>query len=243
MDKSDRRRNVESVHKKYGEATAILAGDVLLSVAFETLTRLQIGPELFREVVREFSELTKEVCEGQQYDLDFERTKRIDELTYFHMVERKTATMYELAMKHGALIAGGDAVAARKLGEAGRLIGLAFQVWDDCLDLEGDPAAMGKPAISDVLNGKKTLVVVYAMEKLDPMDRRKLVDLIAKKDKSAEDVAQILKFFERSKAVSLAKDKARTFSSHAKACLAALPPSNARNLLNEIASFAVNRES
>jgi geranylgeranyl diphosphate synthase type I len=211
MDNSVKRRNVDSVHVKYGDATAILAGDVLLSLAFETLTRLKVSPELFREVVREFSELTKEICEGQQFDLDFESMKRVDELTYFHMVERKTATLYEVAMKHGALIAGGDAVAARKLGEAGRLIGLAFQVWDDCLDLEGEESKTGKPINIDVLNGKKTLVVVYAMEKLDPLDRRKLMDLIGKKDKSPQEVKQILTFFDKSKAVSRAKDKARTF--------------------------------
>ncbi len=243
MDHADQRRGVEAVHKKFGEATAILAGDVLLSGAYESLTRLDVRPELFRELIDEFSELTKEICEGQQLDIDFESTKRVDELTYFHMVERKTATLYEVAMKHGALIAGGDPVAARKLGEAGRLIGLAFQVWDDCLDLEGDEEKTGKPRMTDVLNGKKTLPVVYAMDALDPMDRRKFMDLVSNKEKSDEDVEEILTFFKKSKAVQKAKAKARDFASHAKACLAALPETNARKLLGEISNFAVTRET
>ena len=110
-------------------------------------------------------------------------------------------------------------------------------------DVQEEDSATGKPVNLDILQGKKTLVTVFAMEKLDPMDRRKLIDLIAKKEKTPEDVAQIHQFFEKSKAIQMAKDKARTFSSHAKACLAALPPSNARNLLGEIAAFAVTRES
>jgi geranylgeranyl diphosphate synthase, type I len=242
MDHSLKRRGQDSVHAKYGEATAILAGDVLIAQAYDTLADLKVSPELFREIIQDFSAMTREICEGQQYDVEFEKMKRVEELKYFHMVERKTATFYEVAMKHGALIAGGDAVAARKLSEAGRLIGLAFQVWDDCLDLVGDVAKTGKPAHMDVLNGKKTLIVVYAMDKLDPLDRRKLIDLIATKDKTDEDVAAIMKFFEKSKAIAQAQDKARSFSSHAKACLAALPPSNARNLLTEIAQFAVTRD-
>jgi geranylgeranyl diphosphate synthase, type I len=242
MDKADTRRNVPSVHAKFGQDSAILAGDLLQAMAFETITRLNAPPEVTREIVRDVAGLIREICEGQQYDLRFESLKRVDELTYFHMVERKTATLYELAMKHGALIAKGDVVHAKKLAEAGRLIGLAFQVWDDVLDIVGDPAKTGKPLHEDLFSGKKTLVTVFAMDRLDPLDRRKLIDLLAKKPKEDADVKAILALFDKAGAVKLAKDKAKAFTSHAKSALASLPPTNARNLISEIAEFAITRD-
>jgi geranylgeranyl diphosphate synthase, type I len=242
MDEAGTRRGVPSVHVKFGQSTAILAGDALQAMAFETLCRLNSPPELTREIVRDFAGLVKEICEGQQYDLRFETLKRVDELTYFHMVERKTATLYEVAMKHGALIAKGDVVHSKKLGEAGRLIGLAFQIWDDVLDLTGDPAKTGKPSMEDLYGGKKTLITVFAMDKLDPLDRRKLIDLLAKKPKTEDDVKGIMALYEKAGAIKQAREKAKAFTSHAKSALASLPPTNARTLISEIADYAVTRE-
>lgn len=242
MDKADTRRGVPAVHVKFGPDSAILAGDTLQALAFETLTRINIPAELTREIVRDFAGLVKEICEGQQLDLRFESLKRVDELTYFHMIERKTATLYELGMKHGALIAKGDVVLSKKLSEAGRLIGLAFQIWDDVLDLTGDPAKTGKPVKEDIFAGKKTLITVFAMDKLDPLDRRKLIDLMAKKPKEKADIDAIMQLYEKSGAIKLAKEKAKAFTSHAKSALASLPPSNARTLVSEIADYAVSRE-
>lgn len=242
MDKSATRRGVPAVHAKFGNETAILAGDHLQAMAFETLTRLNISSELMRDIVREFAGLVKEICEGQQYDLKFEAMRRVEELQYFHMAERKTATLYEIGMKHGALIAGGDIIHAKKLAEAGRLIGLAFQVWDDCLDLVGNAGQTGKPVNQDLFSGKKTLITVFAMDKLDPLDRRQLIDLLAKKEKTDADIKAILKLFEKSNAIKLAQEKAKSFASHAKSALQSLPPSNARTLIGEIAEFATSRD-
>lgn len=242
MDKSPMRRGVASVHAQFGEHTAILAGDTLCALAFETLTRLNIPAELHREIARDFAGMVKEVCEGQQFDLRFEGLRKVDELAYFHMAERKTATLYEIGMRHGALIAKGDSVQARKLAEAGRLIGLAFQVWDDCLDVIGASKQTGKPEHLDILTGKKTLITVFAMERLDPMDRRVLIDILAKPEKVDADVKAVLKLFEKSGAIKAAQEKAKSFTSHAKSALGALPPSNARTLIGEIAEFASSRD-
>lgn len=242
MDKSPLRRGADTVHTKYGLETAILAGDTLQAMAFETLTRLNVAPELLKDIVREFGGLVKEICEGQQLDLRFEKLKRVDELTYFHMIERKTATLYEIGMKHGALIAGGDIVHAKKLAEAGRLIGLAFQIWDDVLDITGDASKLGKPVKADLFGSKKTLVTVFSMDRLDPLDRRKLMDWLAKKDKTEPDIQEVLKLFEKSGGVKAAQEKARNFASHAKSALANLPATNARNLISDIADFAVTRD-
>lgn len=242
MDHADQRRGVEAVHKKFGTPTAILAGDTLEAMAFETLTRLNTTPELTVEIVRDMANLVKEICEGQQYDLRFETLKRVDELTYFHMAERKSATLFEIAMKHGALVSKGEPKFAKKLAEAGRLIGLAFQIWDDVLDVSGDPDTTGKPGRADIFNGKKTLITVYAMDALDPLDRRKLIDLIQKKDKEQADVDAIMTFFEKSGAIKKARDKAKAFTSHAKSALASLPETSARALIGQIADYAVARE-
>lgn len=242
LDDDSKRRGEESVHKKYGQTVGLLAGDALHSLTFEALCSLEVDPALFRDIVLDVSRLSTEITEGQYHDMNFEKLRKIDEMDYYHMIERKTATMFEMAAKNGARIAGGDPKQVKKLAEAGRLMGLAFQVWDDYLDVRGDEKHFGKQIFADIIRGKKTLVIVHALKSLDPFDRRKLHDAIKKGDASEENIEEILTYVKKSGAIEWTRDRAKEFSSHARTCLTALPENSARNLLMEICQFVAERK-
>ncbi len=241
MDACDTRRGVEAVHKKFGDHLGILAGDTMFAIVFEQLDQIEINDTMFRSVVNDVARLAREVCEGQYWDMHFENQRKIEEMDYYHMIERKTATFFEIAMKNGAELGGGDPNQVKKLAECGRLLGLAFQVWDDVLGVTGTDEETGKPAYSDVINGKKTLVYVATHKQLDPLDRRTLVDLYRKEEKTPEDLQQVLKFMEKSGGLDYARKRAREFSSFAKATLADLPDTAAKRILTMLAEFASNR--
>ncbi len=243
MDECDTRRGVEAVHKKYGPNLGILAGDTMFAIVFEQLDQIEVDDGMFRSVVHDVARLAREVCEGQYWDMAFENQKKIEEMDYYHMIERKTATMFEMACKNGARIAGAEPSQVKKLAEAGRLMGLAFQVWDDYLDVTADADNFGKQVFADIVRGKKTLVIVRALEMLDPFDRRKLHDLIRKGDASEENVQEILTYLKRSGAIEWTHDRAKEFSSHARTCLTSLPENSARNLLQDICQYIVERQS
>ncbi len=249
MDDCDTRRGVEAVHKKYGTPMGILAGDTMFALVFEILNHLEINDTAYRSIVLDVANLAREVCEGQFHDTAFEAMKKIDELQYYHMIERKTATFFEIAMKNGAELAGADNNQIKKLSECGRLLGLAFQVWDDYLGATASEEATGKPAYSDIVNSKKTLVYVATHERLDPFDRRKFVDLYRKTDKTDEDIQEILKFMDKKggkddmSGLEYTKKRAREFSSFAKATLADLSETAAKRLLGLLCDYASNRTS
>ncbi|MHB1261321.1 MAG: polyprenyl synthetase family protein, partial [Thermoplasmatota archaeon] len=187
------------------------------------------------------AKLAREVCEGQYWDMHFEDQKKVEELQYYHMIERKTATFFETAMKNGAELAAGEPQQVKKLAECGRLMGLAFQVWDDYLGVAGKAEQTGKPAHSDIIQSKKTLVYVSTHAKLDPFDRRQFVDLYKIEKKSPKDIEAILKFMEKSGGLEYVRTRAREFSSFAKATLADLPETAAKRLLLLLCDFSSNR--
>jgi geranylgeranyl diphosphate synthase type I len=241
MDECDTRRGIPAVHAKWGLPMGILAGDTMFSMVFEILDQLEIDDKTYRSVSLDVAKLAREVCEGQYWDMHFEDQKKIEELQYYHMIERKTATFFEIAMKNGAELAGGEPQQVKKLAECGRLLGLAFQVWDDYLGVTGKAETTGKPARSDIVQGKKTLVYVSTHTKLDPFDRRQFVDLYKQESKSEKDIEAILKFMEKSGGLEYARNRAREFSSFAKATLADLPETAAKRLLLLLCDFASNR--
>jgi len=247
MDKCDTRRSLPAVHAKWGEPLGILAGDTMFAMVFEILDRLEIGDEMYRTVVLDVARLAREVCEGQYWDMHFENQKKIEELQYYHMIERKTATFFEIAMKNGAELASADPQQVKKLAECGRLMGLAFQVWDDYLGVTATDEALGKPAYSDLRNGKKTMVYVATHQRLDPFDRRQFVDLYKKADKTEADIEAILQFVQKKggkdnvSGLEFSKQRAKEFSSFAKATLAQLPETAAKRLLLLLCDFASNR--
>ena len=163
MDHSALRRGMPTVWKKWGEDTAILSGDVM---NIDSYRRIAMTPERVRTKVLDlFTKTAAEVCEGQQYDMDFEKERMVPMEEYMKMIGLKTAVLLACSAKIGALIGGASEMDADFLYDYGYRLGLAFQVADDYLDAYGDAQVFGKPIGGDILNGKKSWLTVRAMEK------------------------------------------------------------------------------
>lgn len=161
MDKSDLRRGRATVHKKYGENTAILSGDTMLTLATSFVADVEGG--ILRSVLDTFNEMAISVDEGQQLDMDFETSDSITVDDYLEMISGKTGSLLGASVKIGSLIGGASEDDARLMYEYGVMTGLAFQIQDDWLDTFGDAATFGKPIGGDILNAKKTYLYVAAM--------------------------------------------------------------------------------
>ncbi len=163
MDKADVRRGVPTVYKKWDENTAILSGDVMSIESYRMIAKAPAAA--LPAVLALFSDTAAQVCEGQQYDMDFEDLPQVPMEDYLKMVGLKTAVLIACSAKMGALIAGASAVEADLLYKFGYDLGLAFQITDDWLDTYGDPAVFGKAIGGDILNNKKSWLLTRALEK------------------------------------------------------------------------------
>jgi geranylgeranyl diphosphate synthase, type II len=162
MDKAPLRRGMETIHSKYGLSTAILAGDVMLIAAYELMNNINLL--VIRQVQNLFNTTAKEVCEGQQYDMDFEKKESVAFDEYIRMIELKTSVLLAASLKMGAILGGAGQRNQDLIYEFGRKLGLAFQVQDDYLDAFGDPGKFGKQVGGDILSNKKTFLLIHALE-------------------------------------------------------------------------------
>lgn len=162
MDHADIRRGLATVHKKWDENTAILSGDAMFIKAYEYF--LDCKSPAFRDILKVFNQTALEVCEGQQYDMEFEKRQEVSEQEYIRMIELKTSVLLAAALKIGALIGGAEKPEADLLYEFGRNIGLAFQLQDDLLDVYGDENVFGKQIGGDIVSNKKTFLLIKAKE-------------------------------------------------------------------------------
>ena len=234
MDRDEERRGIPSVHKKFGEATAILAGDALFAKAFEVASEVKENVGI---LVKNIATMAREICEGQQMDMSFEEMEEVSEESFLKMIEKKTAKMFEHAAYGGAIIGGGSDEETLALRSYGRNLGMAFQIWDDCLDVIGKK--IGKPVGSDIREGKKTLMFIHAQK--TPY-KEKLAKLYGKKDATKEEINSVIKIFKEAGSLDYAKNKAFAFVNEAKKCLGKLKESNAKEELMKLADFAVKRE-
>ncbi len=173
MDRSAMRRNRPAVHIKWNENVAILSGDTMLIKSYELLSGT---PQAFLPaVLRVFNQTALKVCEGQQYDMDFEKGSGITLRDYLTMVELKTAVLLAASLKIGALIAGAGETDVDFLYEFGRNIGVAFQLQDDLLDVYADPGIFGKMTGNDIISNKKTILLVQALRGANEKQRKELL--------------------------------------------------------------------
>ena len=161
MDKAPLRRGMATVHKKYGEDTALLAGDVMLVEAYEYLNK--INPAHLSSILALFNKTAKEVCEGQQVDMDFEKQVSVGVDEYLQMITLKTSVLLAASLQMGAILGGAGLGNQKHLYEFGKNLGIAFQVQDDYLDAFGDPAKFGKQVGGDILANKKTFLLIHAL--------------------------------------------------------------------------------
>lgn len=191
MDKAPLRRGMQTVHEKYGESTALLAGDVMLVAAYEYLNKIQ--PSLLHPVLSIFNKTAREVCEGQQLDMDFEKLNTIKLEDYIRMIELKTSVLLAASLRMGAVLGGAGEGNQKHLYEFGRNLGIAFQIQDDYLDAFGNPDKFGKRVGGDILANKKTFLLIQALEIAPASGKKVLLQLL--QSNPADKIEKVLAIF------------------------------------------------
>ncbi len=177
MDNSDRRRGQLTVHRKWDDNTAILSGDVMSIEAYGLLS--EAPAEILPDVLKLFNDTASKVCEGQQLDMDFEKSSIVTLDEYLKMIGLKTAVLIACSGKMGALIAGAPKKTCDSIYDYGHAIGMAFQIMDDYLDTFGDPIIFGKNIGGDIVNNKKSWLLVYAMKSCSSEQSARLHEILS----------------------------------------------------------------
>ncbi len=243
MDNDDTRRGTPAVHTVWGMPTAIIAGDALFARAFEIISDLDIPDADVRKVLRYTSRTVWELAEGQQMDMNNEEADAIDRATYIETVEKKTGALFGSSLAGGAIIGGADDELVKNAYDFGRQMGVAFQIQDDVLGLKGDQSKFGKPVGSDIRNGKKTLIVVDALERMpEGKERDALTAALGNADASDEQVQAAIAALESFGSIDRAEQAARDYVIDSKAKLAALPEGPDKDFLMALADYAISRQ-
>jgi geranylgeranyl diphosphate synthase type II len=177
MDDAPLRRGNETVHEKWDLNTGILSGDAMLILAYQFFENYE--PKVFRDLAKLFSKTALEVCEGQQYDVDFETRDDVTIPEYLKMIEYKTAVLVAAAMKMGAIVAETSTENAEAIYDFGLNLGIAFQLQDDYLDAFGDPETFGKQVGGDIIENKKTYLYLKALEFSKAEEKEQLLHLFS----------------------------------------------------------------
>ncbi|HUS01377.1 MAG TPA: polyprenyl synthetase family protein [Chitinophagaceae bacterium] len=239
MDKAPLRRGMETVHHKYGESTALLAGDVMLVVAYDYVNK--INKDCLQKVIRLFNKTAKEVCEGQQLDMDFEQRDKINFDEYVNMIELKTSVALAASLQLGAILGGAGEGNQQHLYGFGKNLGIAFQVQDDYLDAFGDPEKFGKQVGGDILSNKKTFLSIHAMEVATDKQLKELISL--NKGNEIAKVEKTLQIYKDTNADAWAKELKTKYYKIAMDHLEEIAVLSARKKpLMELAEYLINRE-
>ncbi|MGC6480045.1 MAG: polyprenyl synthetase family protein [Flavobacteriaceae bacterium] len=191
MDEAPLRRGQPTVHKKWNINTAILSGDVMLVNAYQYLEVYQ--PSLQVALFRLFSRTAQEVCEGQQWDMDFPKQTHVELEDYLQMITNKTAVLLGCALAMGAMIGGANNTLTQQLYDFGKQLGISFQLLDDYLDTYGDPETFGKQVGGDIIENKKTWLFLYAQQHLPIADREVLEQWFKTTDKAHQEKIEAVK--------------------------------------------------
>lgn len=242
MDQDEMRRGMPSVHTIWGESMAILAGDILFSLAFELVTQTHnedIPSKRVVEALRTVVDACIKICEGQAFDMSFEGNFNVQETEYMNMIYKKTAALIAAATKAGAILGGGTEEQVEALSEYGRLIGMSFQIQDDYLDVISDEESLGKPVGSDIMEGKMTLMVVHALSKASNEDKEALITIL--NDDGTENVEKAIKIFDKYGSINYTHNIALENVQKAKELLNILDDSPSKETLILLADFVLQR--
>lgn len=243
IDDAPLRRKKATVHEKWNLNTAILSGDVMLVYAYEYLLKTN-NKDCLDEVIKTFNKAAIEVCEGQQYDVDFETQANVKIEEYLKMIELKTSVLLAAAMKIGALIAGASLKNAEHLYEFGKNMGIAFQLQDDYLDTFGDPEKFGKKVGGDIAKNKKTFLILKALEVATPAVSNRLLELMNDQTKLEETkIAAVTEVLRELDIPALTRTKKNEYQTLAFDHLNALQiEENRKAPLIELANMLLDRE-
>jgi geranylgeranyl diphosphate synthase type I len=242
MDHSLLRRNLPAVHVKFGEPAAILAGDLLFAKAFESLLEISVEISTYKQLQQDFINGIIAICEGQQLDMEFEARKIVTEEEYLDMIGKKTGALFELAGKGGGLIGGGSPSEVAALQTYGMMLGLAFQIWDDYLDMSSTATMLGKDIGNDIRNGKKTLIAVHSLTHATGKHKKLLDDVFGNHAASEDNVADVYDLFRQLGSIEYAQHRALQLVNKAKDAIEIIKPSDAKELLYQLIEYTIRRE-
>lgn len=239
MDKADIRRGRPTVHVRWNDNTAILSGDQMVIEAYTLLSR--VPADRLSETLRLFNKMATEICEGQQYDMEFEGREQVSIEEYMQMIRLKTSVLLATALQIGAYIAGANAAQQKALYEYGINIGLAFQIQDDILDVYGDPRTFGKAIGGDICCNKKTYMLLTALQRADDETRAELEQWLQTQDKSDEKIQAVTDIYTRTGAREVCETVMQLHTHEALSQLNALPQNDATEQLRKLAEKLVMR--
>lgn len=239
MDKAPLRRGMQTVHTKYNESTALLGGDVMLIQAYEYLNKVK-GGHLSR-LLSLFSKTAREVCEGQQLDMEFEQLELVSLSEYIQMIGLKTSVLMAASLKMGAILGGAGEGNANYLYQFGLNLGIAFQVQDDYLDAFGDPDKFGKQVGGDIKTNKKTFLMIHALQVATPQQRTDLQNLAMGNDE--DKIEKVLSIYKACGVDDWAKSLKEKYMAEALQNLEDIAVVSVRKKpLEKLASFLVQRD-
>jgi geranylgeranyl diphosphate synthase type II len=239
MDKAPLRRGMPTVHTKYGEPTALLSGDVMLVAAYEYINK--IGDGHIHQVLSLFNATAKNVCEGQQLDMDFEKRERVSLEDYVEMISLKTSVLLAASLQLGGVLGGAGLGNQQHLYQFGKNLGIAFQVQDDYLDAFGDPEKFGKKRGGDILANKKTFLFIQALQAGTDEQVKELNNLI--RENPADKIDRVLSIYKSCKVDEWAKELKQKCMSVALEHLEEIAVLSARKKpLQELAHYLLERD-
>jgi geranylgeranyl diphosphate synthase, type II len=240
MDKAPLRRGRATVHAKYNESTALLAGDVMLLQSYEYLN--DTDPLYVRSLIQLLNKTGAEVCEGQQLDMDFEKRDKVTLDQYLHMIELKTAVFLAASLQMGAIVGGAVAEDQMHIYAFGKNLGLAFQVQDDWLDSFGNPSTFGKQVGGDILSNKKTFLLVSALEKANSAQKQSIHSLL--QSIAPDKVERMMELFRSTGVDQSAQQAKKAYMDSAYFHLGKINvPENNKTALRQLAEYLLERNS
>ena len=238
MDEASLRRGQPTVHTKYDSNTALLVGDIMVIRAYEYLQPIQSNH--LSKILGLFNQTAREVCEGQQLDMDYAKRTSVTIDEYIHMITLKTSVLLAASLEMGAIIGGAGENNCKHLYEFGKKLGIAFQIQDDYLDAFGDASLFGKDAGGDIKQNKKTFLLIRALETANTEQLNKLNALLA--SDPADKVEQVLDIFRACKVDAWAEDLKQKYMQEALEHLEAIAVVSARKKpLIDLANYLMNR--
>ena len=241
MDRAEVRRGRPTVHIKWNDNTAILSGDQMLIEAYRLLSR--VPADKLPQVLQWFNDMATGICEGQQYDVDFEQMSEVTIADYMKMIELKTSVLLAYALKIGGYIAGATDAQQEALYQFGLHIGLAFQMQDDILDVYGDPKTFGKAIGGDICCNKKTFLLLTALNNADAASKAELEGWLAVTDRDQEKIAAVTALYNR---LGVREDAEAVMEEHTAIALQqleSLPQNEACEQLRVLAEKLITRKS
>ena len=245
IDRDKWRRGLQTTHEKFGLSMAIVAGDALIGETYRMLSYMappELGSVIYKEIIRSIADAAKNFYEGEAMDIEFAHIFDVTLPKYIVMIEKKTAQLYWVAGKGGALIGKGTRKQVENMAEYGKLFGLMFQIKDDLLNILTDQAGLGKQMVgSDILNGKRTLMVVHALSNVTDKTKKKMMAIIGNEKATQNDIMDVIDIFREAGSIDFAQNKLKEFMGKAKLCLDVVEESESKKLLMALADYSITR--